>query len=170
MRWRDAHTVRMKKRRLELHLRGHMGVFIRERQSRTEEASYATLALISSPILSLLRSKEYSPPYNFTSSEIINITSHSKTLLSTSPQLIPGILSLSDCICWNWRVSMRPAGEVAISIETDRRTEQTSNKSINQKQTSRTDADSRHRQVEDREDTDRKLEEEKKSVKGGPGR
>lgn len=54
-----------------------------------------------------------SPPYNCTSSEIINITSHSKTLLSTSPQLIPG-MSLSDCMCWSWRESIRPAGEVAI--------------------------------------------------------
>lgn len=56
---------------------------------------------------------QHIPPYSLTSSEIMSITSHSKTLLSTRPQLIPGI-SLSDCICWSWRDSMRPAGEVAI--------------------------------------------------------
>jgi hypothetical protein len=43
----------------------------------------------------------------------MSITSHSKTLLSTRPQLIPG-MSLSDCICCSWRDSMRPAGDVAI--------------------------------------------------------
>lgn len=62
------------------------------------------------------RGIEHIPPYNLTSSEIISITSHSKTLLSTKPQLIPGI-SLSDCICCSWRASMRPAGEAAMMVD-----------------------------------------------------
>lgn len=42
---------------------------------------------------------------------IINITSHSKMLLSfTRPQDIPG-MSLSDCICFSCRLSRAPAAE-----------------------------------------------------------
>jgi hypothetical protein len=43
-------------------------------------------------------------------------TSHSKTLLSTKPQLIPG-MSLSDCICCSWRDSMRPAGMISDDVK-----------------------------------------------------
>ena len=41
------------------------------------------------------------------------MTSHSSTLLSTSPQLIPG-MSLSLCICFNWRPRSPEAAELAM--------------------------------------------------------
>lgn len=88
-----------------------MRVFRGKGESGTEEASYITIIDQLSPTYIL---PIYSPPYSLTSSDSMIITSHSKTLLSTSPQLIPGILSLSDCICCNCRESIRPAGVVAM--------------------------------------------------------
>lgn len=41
------------------------------------------------------------------------MTSHSRTLLSTRPQLIPGI-SLSDCICLSCRPRRLAAAELAM--------------------------------------------------------
>lgn len=62
------------------------------------------------------------PPYKLSCSSLnMSMTSHSKTLLPTNPQLIPG-MSLSVCICLNWRVRMMealdcdpPAGEAMLS-------------------------------------------------------
>lgn len=49
------------------------------------------------------------PPYKLSCSSLnMSMTSHSKTLFPTRPQLIPGI-SLSVCICLNWRVRMMAA-------------------------------------------------------------
>ena len=51
----------------------------------------------------------HSPPYKLScSSSNIIIISQSKTLSPVKPQLIPG-MSLSVCICLNWRPSNSPA-------------------------------------------------------------
>lgn len=51
----------------------------------------------------------HSPPYKLSCSSLnMSITSHSKTLFPTSPQLIPG-MSLSVCICLNCLPSSRAA-------------------------------------------------------------
>lgn len=50
----------------------------------------------------------YRPPL---SSGSMSMTSQSNTLLLTRPQLMPG-MSLSDCICLNWRPSRRAEEDV----------------------------------------------------------
>lgn len=45
----------------------------------------------------------------------MSITSHSKTLLSTSPQLMPG-MSLSVCMCLNCRPSSPAAADVGVAM------------------------------------------------------
>lgn len=68
---------------------------------------------LSSEILpssrSFARCIAHSPPYRLSWSSLsMSMTSHSKILLSTRPQLIPG-MSLSVCICLNCLPSRRAA-------------------------------------------------------------